>query len=344
MKVGLALSGGGALGAFQVGMLRALSELGGKVDMLAGASVGSLNAAVVASAPSLDTAVQRLEHLWRQENPFWDLILSALWLRLSHLKSAPKIVSTVRAATSRLGLSLSFFTLLEDGLLSPKPISDLIDKYLDSEALANGLPLYVSVYSSHGAIDDLIRTLLAEVGIVDTPKSTYVHLQELPTEEQKECLLASAALPVFFKSRMVEGSLRSDGGLGGRQTDQGNVPVEPLIDAGCDMILIMHAGRGYRWSRDGHPGATFVEILPPRTKSLRGLFEWDDHVISSWIDEGYKAAKSQIGRVNEALESFDELRQSKARVAVAEDERVASEGRMERALDGWRRRAEPDSQ
>ena len=64
MKVGLVLSGGGAKGAYQVGVLKALLELGARVDMVAGASIGALNGAVLASAPSLEIGVERLENLW----------------------------------------------------------------------------------------------------------------------------------------------------------------------------------------------------------------------------------------------------------------------------------------
>jgi NTE family protein len=58
------LSGGGNLGAIQVGMLRALFEAGVKPDLILGCSVGALNGAGVAEEPSL-IGVARLEELWR---------------------------------------------------------------------------------------------------------------------------------------------------------------------------------------------------------------------------------------------------------------------------------------
>lgn len=45
MKVGLALSGGGARGFAHLGVLKALEEANIKVDMLSGASAGSMAAA-----------------------------------------------------------------------------------------------------------------------------------------------------------------------------------------------------------------------------------------------------------------------------------------------------------
>ena len=46
-EYGLVLSGGGTRGAFQVGVWKALTELGIKIKAIAGASIGSLNGALI---------------------------------------------------------------------------------------------------------------------------------------------------------------------------------------------------------------------------------------------------------------------------------------------------------
>lgn len=56
------LSGGGAYGAVQVGMLRALHECGVRPDLVVGSSVGALNGSMVALDP--DGAVDRLTEIW----------------------------------------------------------------------------------------------------------------------------------------------------------------------------------------------------------------------------------------------------------------------------------------
>jgi NTE family protein len=61
--VGFVFSGGAAQGALQVGMLRALHEAGIRPDLVVGASVGSLNAAVVA-ALGLEDGIETLTELW----------------------------------------------------------------------------------------------------------------------------------------------------------------------------------------------------------------------------------------------------------------------------------------
>lgn len=63
MATAWVLRGGGAFGAAQVGMARALIEAGHYPDLLYGTSAGALNAAALAAGPSLAT-VTHLEDLW----------------------------------------------------------------------------------------------------------------------------------------------------------------------------------------------------------------------------------------------------------------------------------------
>jgi NTE family protein len=62
-EVAFVLGGGGVLGASEVGMLQALLEGGVVPDLVVGTSVGAINGAVLADAPSGDT-VSRLADLW----------------------------------------------------------------------------------------------------------------------------------------------------------------------------------------------------------------------------------------------------------------------------------------
>ena len=59
------LSGGGSLGAAQVGSLRALFEAGIRPDAFVGCSVGALNAAFLAVDPTSERLAE-LEAIWRK--------------------------------------------------------------------------------------------------------------------------------------------------------------------------------------------------------------------------------------------------------------------------------------
>src|SRR2546426_5189054 len=64
-RTAFAISGGGARGAAQVGMLRALIERDIKPDLIVGVSIGAWNGAWLAHRPELDW-VKQLEEVWRQ--------------------------------------------------------------------------------------------------------------------------------------------------------------------------------------------------------------------------------------------------------------------------------------
>ncbi|HLN09537.1 MAG TPA: patatin-like phospholipase family protein [Xanthobacteraceae bacterium] len=62
-KTAFVFAGGGSLGSIQVGMLQALAANGITADMVVGSSVGALNAAYYAGAPSA-AGVERLAKIW----------------------------------------------------------------------------------------------------------------------------------------------------------------------------------------------------------------------------------------------------------------------------------------
>src|SRR5947208_12258169 len=63
--VAFVLSGGAALGAIQVGMLRALYERGIAPDLIVGTSAGALNGAFIASRPQTVATADALGAVWR---------------------------------------------------------------------------------------------------------------------------------------------------------------------------------------------------------------------------------------------------------------------------------------
>src|SRR5262245_64142062 len=65
-RIALVLSGGGAMGAFEVGVLRALESLGLRPAILAGVSVGAVNAVLWVAS---DFRATMLERVWRSLRP-----------------------------------------------------------------------------------------------------------------------------------------------------------------------------------------------------------------------------------------------------------------------------------
>ena len=62
-QIVLVLQGGGALGAYQVGVYQALHEAGIEPDWVIGTSIGAINGAIIAGNPP-EQRMERLEQFW----------------------------------------------------------------------------------------------------------------------------------------------------------------------------------------------------------------------------------------------------------------------------------------
>ncbi|HAJ6937296.1 TPA: patatin-like phospholipase family protein, partial [Escherichia coli] len=199
MKTGLVLSGGGAVGAYQAGVVKALAECGAQISMVSGASIGALNGAIIAASPDLSEAAARLEALWEHlgNNQVLSVNRSVYFSLLKKLFQAMNLCQI----PGRAGVLLTtlfrhistingFENLMTQPLLSDGPLTALMDHYLDTDALADGLPLYVSLYPTEGGMQDIIDCIRAELGAGTTKNAVFQHIQSLPRGQQKEALLA----------------------------------------------------------------------------------------------------------------------------------------------------------
>ncbi|WP_341645298.1 hypothetical protein [Thauera sp. SDU_THAU2] len=203
---------------------------------------------------------------------------------------------------------------LDTGLMSDGPLKALMDEYLDIESLEHGLPLYVSVYKSRGGLVDMLRCMVAEAGLMDTSPSRFVHVQLLPEEVRRDVLLASAAIPLLYQARQLGDARYSDGGQGGWQTAQGNTPITPLVEAGCQQVIVTHLTDGSLWSRNDFPDTTVLEIRPQspitRGSEMKALLGFDASNIARLMEQGHRDALHCVGRVIRASRARQALRQS----------------------------------
>ena len=322
MKTGLALSGGGAKGAYQVGLIKALNECGIQIDAISGASIGSINSAIIASSDNLTQAEVRLRKLWQcleNESPlsanFPEILtfLALLGFQLKSfglLKTILKTIVSLPIKSSNLisGPVIQKFLALDPVLMQDKPLFKLMDKFIDIEKITDKLPFYVSVFPSKGAFADLAGYFFAHTGLMENLKSEFIHLQSLDKEERKSAILASAAIPLLYSAKMVRGKLYSDGGIGQPCSSQGNTPVTPLYEMGCERIIVSHLTDASLWTRDDFPNATILEIRPEtdieRDGMLKDMLGFGHRKISSWMDQGYRDAKRCINKVSEPLKAI----------------------------------------
>lgn len=110
MAKGLVLAGGGAKGSYQVGVYKALTELDWHPDVIVGASVGCLNAALFVLGKDKEAA-----ELWQS-------------LETKSVLELPK-------GKSHEELREFFLDVVKSGGLDLEPLGETIDRYLDEDAL-----------------------------------------------------------------------------------------------------------------------------------------------------------------------------------------------------------------
>lgn len=349
--IGLVLSGGGAKGAYQVGVIKALAHLDVPIDLVAGASIGALNGAMVSVSRDLHLAANRLEKLWTQLGESSPLQLNANYLtflavwggtvgvRLTPVGLALAVGAS--AASKVLAQSGRGEASFEASLSKLGPIQKILEDNITPEALAAGLGLHVSVFPADQVLSDVLGYLKSAAGISDNRDSEFLHVQSLPADQRLKAILASAALPLIFEAQQVEGRSYRDGGMGGNQRVQGNTPADPLVKAGCDRLIVTHLSDGSLWSRSRYPGTTIIEIRPARTmqrNAMPGLdmVSFDPKVIRMRMQEGYDDTIASLEPILEAL-------RVRAMRQVSADHRDRSVGRAADAVkdlddDGFSKR------
>lgn len=324
-KLGLVLSGGGAKGAYQAGVVRYLAEQNIQPDAIAGASIGSLNGAVVASAGNVHNAAKTLELVWYEVARNSPLKMDALAflsltlrISLAAFGGAPGRIAAVSTQHLAHVLPEKYHKYVGDpAFFDNSPSIDVLNKYAGLEAKEAGLPFWVSVYESDGAVKDLLAFLKSSLGGSESKDSRFICLNPLSADEKRKALLASSAIPLAYEAQLIEGKKYYDGGLGGVKAVQGNTPITPLIEhEKCTHVIVTHLQDGSFWDRSRYPDTTILEIRPRGIgrKGLRDMLSFERDTILEWVEQGYEDAKASIEPVADGLSVFRSSQDSHAKL------------------------------
>lgn len=223
----LVLPGGGARGAYQVGVLKAIKELAANnsspFPVICGTSAGAINAAVLAShAHEFAVGVERLEHFWCSmhcervyRTDAWTVFKSGMQFALT-LLSGGMIRTNPRAFLDNTPLRMFLQSVLH---------LDGIQTALDEGAL-RGVSITASGYSCASAIS----FFQAQKGIAEWERTRR---KGVAVELQLNHLLASAALPIIFPAERIGNEYFGDGGM--RMV----APLSPAIHLGANAIMVI---------------------------------------------------------------------------------------------------------
>ncbi|MBE5973915.1 patatin-like phospholipase family protein [Lacrimispora xylanisolvens] len=255
-EYGLVLEGGGAKGAYQIGAWKALREADVKIKGIAGASVGSLNGALICM-DDLD----RAEEIWK--NIDYSQVMSVSNETMEALKKKDFKSLNLQELIAK------GFQLVKDGGFDITPLKDLIANVVGDET----------------KIVDSDRELYSVTYSVSDRKELVVDLRKGEMGTVKDMLLASAYF-LAFKNEKLGGKRYMDGG------GFNNVPLDVLIDHGYEDIIVI---RIYGWGADKErvvkiPDGTKVYHIAPR-QDLGGILEFDKKQARKNLTLGYYDAK-----------------------------------------------------
>ncbi len=225
-KIGLVLSGGGAKGSYEAGVVKALIDARIKFDVIAGTSVGSLNAALIAG-----NQIDDLIKVWEEKvtnksvfvlNPrlklkftFGDILLL---LPIISLFWAKKRVIKIIAGLNSIGDS--------------SPLRNLVKGIFNIDSLkSSGNKLIITGTNLQiGSEETFIKT---ENGKFLIKRKNYVK-EVKDTDFEKMAIsatIATSAIPVAFNPEVISGYQYVDGGVGN------NTPLMNAIKNGCKDIF-----------------------------------------------------------------------------------------------------------
>lgn len=248
MKYALALEGGGAKGAYQIGAVKALYELGFEFEAVAGTSVGALNGAMIAQGD-----FERAYALWKNMKPSLVVDMTdSEYQKLMNLQLEREDWKTIRSRLAKI---------VKDGGIETAPLRALVMEYLD---------------------EDKLRRSSVDFGMVTISltdfKAMELYKNEIPPGEIPEYVLASANHPAF-KNEPLLGKKFTDGGM------YDNLPINLLLRRGyVNIIALRIFGLGMKQRYDVSR-VNLIEIAP--RENLGGTFDFTQEKTHHNLQLGY---------------------------------------------------------
>jgi NTE family protein len=249
-EVALVLQGGGALGAYQAGVIQGLEEKGIEVDWVAGISIGAVNAAIFCGNPP-EKRVAKLRGFWEKVTaalpalPFmgggdewreWMHMLSAGFVAVQGVPGffTPRMLPPALAPAKSVEAT-SFY--------DNSPLVATLNEYVDW-ALLNDGPVRLSV----GAVN------------VETGNFHYFDTRG-PGRERIDArhIMASGALPPGLPPVEIDGAWWWDGGI------VSNTPLQHVLDHQKTDLLVFQVDL---FPARGERPATIMDVYS-REKDIR---------------------------------------------------------------------------
>jgi len=256
--VALVLQGGGALGAYQAGVLEALAESGIEPHWIAGISIGALNAAIIAGNPP-EERVAKLRTFWDTicQPPFPSAPLAAPPLDgLSWPLAVQNGLSGMAALRTLFEGQAGFFLpRLPAPPFAPWRRGPATASWYDTAPLRATLERLVDFDRLNDA-----RAMRVSVGAVNVRSGNFAYFDNTRQTLRAEHFMASGALPPGFPAVEIDGEYYWDGGM------VSNTPLyQVLVDRPCHDALIFQVDL---WSAQGELPHDLAQVAA-RSKDIQ---------------------------------------------------------------------------
>lgn len=247
MKRGLALEGGGARGAYHIGVVKAYLENGYEFDGFVGTSIGAINAAILAQGD-----FEKAEELWRK------ITLEQLFTGDDQLLLTISATKFNRDTLFNVGRSLK--QVLTSGGFDTSKMKEYLASYLDEDKIRNsGKDFGLVTYS------------------LDERKPYEIHLEDIVDGKLISYIMASASLP-FFKSEVIDEKKFIDGAV------FNNCPINLLVEKNYDEIIAIRTGAAGIFRKT--KGASKIKVITPQD-DLGDMLSFSPENSQFSLDLGY---------------------------------------------------------
>jgi len=271
-QVVLVLQGGGALGAYQVGVYEALHDAGIEPDWVIGTSIGAINAALIAGNPR-EQRIERLNAFWRnveQPNP---QIGPLDWLGMGNM--------VANMTTVMRGIPAFFEPNLAALRGSKAKVGVESAAYYSTEPLRRTLAELVDFESMHASPTRLT------VGAVNAVTGAMRYFDSREEALCVEHVMASGALPPAFPAVRIDGQPYWDGGI------YSNTPIEAVLDDRPRRDSLIFAVNV--WHQTGPEPESIWQVMG-RQKDIQFASRADSHI----------ARQKQIHRLRHVIRELSE--------------------------------------
>lgn len=273
-KLGMVLAGGGAKGAYQIGVWRALAEAGiaDKISVVSGTSVGALNTVLFAQG---DIALA--EKIWsgQLQKSVMSLDMNGI---IRHTGDVVRVATQVKNPVATIIYAAD--KIISKGMFGTGGLSSLISEYVSAEKLRQSK---IAAYATCTKL---------EGGLVPTVKRFKLNGQS--PQNIKDILLSSCSLPAVFGEKKMRQDTYYDGGI----TD--NVPVAPLAGEGCAHAIVVCLNKSSRVHTPSGSNMKLHVLYPSEELGTAGFstVDFSPSEIARRMQLGYRDGCKFVGKLS----------------------------------------------